>query len=132
MESGAPNRRAAHLFLEGTFFPARRASESPMAMACLRLVTFLPEPVFSLPRFISCISSFTFRPAAGEYLRVDFVLEEELFFAEDFLVELVLRLVEDVRFAADFFLLPADLPLEADFLVEDDFFFVAMSFSLPG
>jgi len=92
----------------------------------------LPEPVFSLPRFISCISSFTLRPAAGEYLRDDFLREEELFFAEDFLVELVLWLVEDARFAAVFFLLPADLPREADFLVEDDFFFVAISFSLRG
>ncbi len=30
-------------FLAGTFAPALRASESPMAIACLRLVTFLPD-----------------------------------------------------------------------------------------
>ena len=53
-------------FLRGTFAPSRRASDIPMAMACLRLVTFLPlRPLFSLPRFISCISSFTFAPALG-------------------------------------------------------------------
>lgn len=45
----------------GTLPPARRASDRPMAMACLRLVTFLPErPERSVPRFISCIVFFTF------------------------------------------------------------------------
>src|SRR5688572_22149649 len=39
---------------EGTLPPARLASESPMAMACLRLVTFLPVlPLRSVPRFRS-------------------------------------------------------------------------------
>jgi hypothetical protein len=43
-------------FFDGTLPPSRRASESPMAMACLRLVTFLPEPpLFSVPFFRSCI-----------------------------------------------------------------------------
>jgi len=38
-------------FFAGTFAPARRASESPIAIACLRLVTFLPElPLFNVPR----------------------------------------------------------------------------------
>ena len=38
--------------LAGTFAPFRRASESPMATACLRLVTFLPlRPLFNVPRF---------------------------------------------------------------------------------
>jgi hypothetical protein len=42
-------------------------------MACLRLVTFLPErPDFSLPRFISCIERSTFLPAFGPYFRLDF------------------------------------------------------------
>jgi hypothetical protein len=41
-------------FFDGTLPPSRRASESPMAMACLRLVTFLPDPpLFNFPRFIS-------------------------------------------------------------------------------
>jgi hypothetical protein len=39
----------------GTFPPSRRASDNPMAIACLRLVTFLPEPLRSFPRFSSCI-----------------------------------------------------------------------------
>lgn len=45
----------------GTLPPARRASDSPMAMACLRLVTFLPErPLRRVPRLRSCIARFTF------------------------------------------------------------------------
>ena len=54
-----------------------------MAIACLRLVTFLPlRPLLSLPRFIACISRFTDLPAFGLYLRPeDFLprlLEEDL------------------------------------------------------
>ena len=38
-----------------------RASDRPMAIACLRLFTFLPErPLFSVPRFRSCIALRTF------------------------------------------------------------------------
>lgn len=52
----------------GTFAPSRRASESPMAIACLRLVTFFPlRPLFSLPRFISRISVRTLFCARGPY-----------------------------------------------------------------
>lgn len=52
----------------GTFAPRLRASERPIAMACLRLVTFLPlRPDFNLPRFISCIARLTFLPALGLY-----------------------------------------------------------------
>jgi hypothetical protein len=48
----------------GTLAPARRASDSPIAMACLRLVTFLPErPERSLPLFISSMLRCTFLPA---------------------------------------------------------------------
>jgi hypothetical protein len=48
----------------GTFAPDRRASERPIAMACLRLVTFLPErPERSCPRFISCMLLSTLEPA---------------------------------------------------------------------
>jgi len=54
----------------GTFAPARRAWLSPMAMACLRLVTFLPDrPDLSVPRFFSCMARSTFLPALGPYLR---------------------------------------------------------------
>jgi hypothetical protein len=53
-------------FFRGTFAPERRASDKPMAIACFRLVTFFPlRPLFSLPRFISCISRFTACPAFG-------------------------------------------------------------------
>src|SRR6266850_1128624 len=39
-------------------------------MACLRLVTFLPErPDLSCPRFISCMARLTFLPAFAPYLR---------------------------------------------------------------
>jgi hypothetical protein len=48
----------------GTLPPARRASESPIAIACLRLVTFLPErPLRNVPAFISRIAFATFLPA---------------------------------------------------------------------
>jgi hypothetical protein len=40
----------------GTFAPARRASDRPIAIACLRLVTFLPErPLRKVPRLRSRI-----------------------------------------------------------------------------
>jgi hypothetical protein len=38
-----------------------RACERPIAIACFRLFTFLPErPDFSWPRFISCMAFSTF------------------------------------------------------------------------
>jgi hypothetical protein len=50
--------------------PARRASDKPIAIACLRLVTRLPErPLRSLPRFISRIARRTLLPLARLYLR---------------------------------------------------------------
>ena len=56
--------------------PFSRAFERPIAMACLRLLTFLPLPrLFNFPRFISCISVFTCFPAAEPYLRVDFLAD---------------------------------------------------------
>ena len=40
--------RREELDLLGTFAPDRRASDRPIAIACLRLVTFLPErPLFN-------------------------------------------------------------------------------------
>src|SRR5262245_29479822 len=45
----------------GTFAPERRASESPIAIACLRLVTFRPErPLRSVPRLRSRMTFSTF------------------------------------------------------------------------
>ena len=46
-------------FFAGTLPPSLRASDRPMAIACLRLVTFLPEPLRSVPRLRSCIARFT-------------------------------------------------------------------------
>ncbi len=62
-------RAEADFFLErgGTLAPFLRASESPIASACLRLRTVFPlRPLFSLPRFIFFIACstdcFDFRP----------------------------------------------------------------------
>jgi hypothetical protein len=50
--------------------PARRASDKPIAIACLRLLTRRPErPLRSLPRFISRIARRTLLPLARLYLR---------------------------------------------------------------
>ena len=58
---------AADFFL-GTFLPARRASDKPIAMACFRLLTLLPErPIFNVPRLNSCIDFPTFLDAASLY-----------------------------------------------------------------
>jgi hypothetical protein len=57
-------------FFLGTFLPARRASDKPMAMACLRLFTFFPDlPLRSVPAFLSFIAFSTFLPLALLYLR---------------------------------------------------------------
>src|SRR5580658_857186 len=54
--------------LRGTLPPSRRASDRPIAIACLRLFTVLPErPDLSLPSFISCIARWTFFEALGPY-----------------------------------------------------------------
>jgi hypothetical protein len=55
--------------LRGTFAPSRRASERPIAIACLRLLTFLPEPPdLSVPAFILWTARFTLFEALGPYL----------------------------------------------------------------
>jgi hypothetical protein len=49
------------VFFFGTFAPERRASDRPMAIACLRLVTFfLDLPLLSVPRFLSRMAFPTF------------------------------------------------------------------------
>lgn len=89
-------------FVEGTFLPLRRASERPMAMACLRLFTVFPLlPDFNLPRLNSCISRFTSLPALGLYLRRELDLRlrdvERCFVAIDPYC-LLLRTHQTVRF----------------------------------
>jgi len=57
----------------GTFAPFFRASESPIAIACLRLVTLPPLPPFpdlSVPFFRRRIADSTRLPAALPYLRL--------------------------------------------------------------
>src|SRR5215469_10515579 len=73
----------------GTLAPFLRAFESPIATACLRLVTFPPLPPlpdFSVPFFLRCIALFTLLPAAFSYLRpVDFfVVISDLSFEDCF------------------------------------------------
>jgi hypothetical protein len=71
-----PPRFAAPRFaaprVDGTFAPSSRASESPIAIACSRLVTLPPRPPrprFSVPDFRFAIARFTDLPAALPYFR---------------------------------------------------------------
>ncbi len=50
------------VFLRGTLAPERRASDRPIAIACLRLVTLFFDlaPFLSAPRFLSRIALATF------------------------------------------------------------------------
>ena len=57
----ARRARGTPHFFAGTLPPSLRASDKPIAIACLRLVTFLPErPLLSLPDFSSCSAAPTF------------------------------------------------------------------------
>ena len=99
--------------MRGTLAPERRASERPIATACLRLFTLRPLPDFSLPRFNLCISFSTDLDAFGLYFRpLDFFREDD---------ELELRL-ERAEVLRDFVLLEDEL--------ERDFFVAAIRFSL--
>jgi hypothetical protein len=74
----------ADFFFGGTFAPDLRASDRPIAIACFRLLTFLPDlPDFNFPRFISCIALPTlaeaFLPYLRELLRVLFFIATSLF-----------------------------------------------------
>jgi hypothetical protein len=54
----------------GTFFPSALASESPIAIACLRLLTFRPErPLFKVPALRFFIARPTLADAFFEYFR---------------------------------------------------------------
>jgi hypothetical protein len=61
--------RFFELFL-GTLPPSFRASDNPIAIACFLLVTFLPEPLFNVPRLRSCIAFSTFLPAFLPYFAI--------------------------------------------------------------
>jgi hypothetical protein len=61
------------LFFRGTFAPFARASESPIAIACLRLFTvppFPPGPDLSVPRFLRRMALATVLLAARPYFPV--------------------------------------------------------------
>src|SRR3954468_14603058 len=83
----------------GTFAPFFRASESPMAIACLRLFTlppFPPGPDFNVPLFLRRIALSTDFPADFEYLRPDDFRPDD-FRPDDFFVlamEFLLRVRE--------------------------------------
>ena len=58
----------------GALPPARRASDRPMAIACLRLVTFLPErPLRSVPALRSSIAFLTFACDFLPYFAMSFL-----------------------------------------------------------
>ena len=58
------------LFFFGTFLPLRRASDRPMAIACLRLLTFfLLRPLLSVPFLRLRIARSTLLEAPFEYFR---------------------------------------------------------------
>jgi hypothetical protein len=61
---------AFRFFAFGTFLPLALASDSPIAIACLRLLTFRPErPLFSVPALRFFIARLTSLDAFFEYLR---------------------------------------------------------------
>ena len=58
-------------FFFGTLAPFLRASESPIAMACFLLVTFLPDlPLFNVPFFRLRIAFSTFSDALLPYFAI--------------------------------------------------------------
>jgi hypothetical protein len=57
-------------FRLGTFAPFFRASLRPIAIACLRLLTFCPEPLFNVPFFRRRIVDFTLLDAELPYLAI--------------------------------------------------------------
>src|SRR5256885_13722948 len=56
-------------FFFGTFLPFLRASDRPMAIACLRLFTLPPLPLFSVPFFLRRTALSTSLLALLEYFR---------------------------------------------------------------
>jgi hypothetical protein len=59
----------------GTLPPAFLASDSPIAIACLRLLTFLPDrPLLSVPALRSCIAFLTLLCAFLPYLAISYLL----------------------------------------------------------
>ena len=61
-------------FFSGTLAPLSLASERPIAIACLGLVTFFPLPLFKVPSCISCIALCTLSCDIFEYLAIEFIV----------------------------------------------------------
>jgi hypothetical protein len=57
-------------FRDGTFAPFSLASLRPIAIACLRLVTFLPDPLLSVPFFLRLMVDLTRLDAAFPYFAI--------------------------------------------------------------
>jgi hypothetical protein len=57
--------------LRGTFAPFFLASLRPMAIACLRLFTRPPDPLFNVPFLRRRIADFTVFEAAFPYFAID-------------------------------------------------------------
>src|SRR4030095_8432974 len=66
LDASAP--ASLYFDFRGTFAPFLRASDSPMAIACLRLRTRFPLPLFSVPDLRRCIADLTAFFAPPSYL----------------------------------------------------------------
>jgi hypothetical protein len=78
IEASAGTSSPQLAFFVGTFLPFLRASESPIAIACLRLLTvppFPPLPLFNWPRLNLCISRSTSSEALREYFLAMTILQ---------------------------------------------------------
>jgi hypothetical protein len=62
------------VFRDGTLPPFSRVSFSAIAIACLRLFTVRPEPLFSVPRLRRRMVDSTFFDAARPYFAIRTVL----------------------------------------------------------
>ena len=58
-------------FRDGTLAPFSRASLNPIAIACLRLFTVLPDPLLSVPRFRRRMADSTFFDADRPYFAIE-------------------------------------------------------------
>jgi hypothetical protein len=61
-------------FFLGTFAPFSLASESPIAIACFRLLTFPPLPLFNVPFFLRRIADLTVSCDFFEYFAIGFFI----------------------------------------------------------
>jgi hypothetical protein len=60
----------------GTLAPFFRASLNPIAIACFRLRTFRPDPLFSVPFFRRCIADLTVLDADLPYFAMPHLHQE--------------------------------------------------------